>query len=276
MQKITTVIGLTLTLGLASCEKDSLLTPDKLVAGADPAVNNVPTPIIPAPTKKYTLIKHGVNNLTYYDDGRLMAVDAPGIPAFHTDYTYSPGKIKAVSYIGSIVVRDETFALDASGRCTESVLKDASGDIQWKFDYNVKGQLSYCTNKASTTGAVGYTYNAVGDLILTEKSVNPATWPKTTYAYGAPILLDKYPLNVVGAREHDPYLRIFGTPSKHLVKQVSYEPSGDVNFPAPADQSYTYVLDVNGYVTEQKTFKVIGNVLVSTKPYVYQVGPFTF
>lgn len=281
-QKITAVIALAVSIGLASCEKDGLLTPDKLLAESDPTVNSIPTPIIPTPAKKYTLVKHGTNNLTYYDDGRLMAVtsDARSYSTSHTDYTYSPGKIQAVSYLNNTVVRDETFTLDASGRCTESVLTGLFSNIHWAFTYNAKGQLIYCTNKASTTGATSYTYNADGDLILAEKSISPSDYRETTFAYdkpsGTPMLIDKYPLNVVGASEHDAYLRIFGTPSKHLVKQASYEPSGDVNFPAPADQLFTYVLDANGYVTERKAYNVIGGALTDTKPYVYQVGPFTY
>ena len=274
-RKITTAIVLTVSLGLASCEKDSLLSPDKVTGKADQGVNSIGTPI-PTPTGKYTLTKYGMDNLTYYDDGRLMSVLHGAAPASHTDYTYSPGTIKAVTYQNNLVVRDETFLLDASGRCTESVIKGVLSDIHWLFTYNVKGQLSYCTNKASTTGATSYAYNAAGDLILTQKSVNPNYWPGTTFAYGSPLLADKYPLNVVGASDHDPYLRIFGTPSKHLVKQATYEPSGDPNFPAPADRLYTYVLDANGYVTQQKANAVVGGALIDTKPYAYQIGPFQF
>ena len=278
-QKITLVIGVITSLGLASCEKDALLNPNPAGSARLGAAGDDILPSPNTPQYKHTLVKYGNVILSYADNGQLRKVaTAPGRGGAdaHTDYTYSPGSVRAISYAGSAVVRDETFTLDASGRCTESVLKGTNGDIHWAFYYNPKGQLSYCANKAGTTGSMGYTYNADGDLTLVEKALNPYLYTHTTFTYdqptNAPLLTDKYPLNVVGASDHDPYLRIFGTPSKHLVKRVSYEPSGDVNFPAPADRFYSYTLDVDGYVTERRMANTLGGNSVETTVYEYLVA----
>lgn len=97
-----------------------------------------------------------------------------------------------------------------------------------------------------------------------------------TFAYTGPnnaALLDEYPLNVNVPKleAHDAYLRIFGKPSKHLVKRVSYEPSGDVNFPAPANRFYTYVLNADGYVTQRSMAQTLGGSSIKNTPYEYML-----
>jgi len=114
---ISIVIGLALSLSLSSCEKDSLLTPSPAgSARDDDLVVGIP--------QVHKLIKYGDATLTYADDGRLRKVtQAPvrGSLDVHTDYTYGPGSVRAISYKGLVVAHDETFTLDANGRCTESV-----------------------------------------------------------------------------------------------------------------------------------------------------------
>ena len=81
-------------------------------------------------------------------------------------------------------------------------------------------------------------------------------------AGGDPIMNDKYPLNVIGVNEHDPYLRIFGKPSKHLVTLVTKQGSLGGDY-------FTYDLDADGYVAQRKQFKLNGGALVETKSYAY-------
>lgn len=163
-QQITVGLGLALSLSLASCEKDNLLNPNPAGSARSGAVNDGISPNIP---QVYKLTKYGDAALTYADNGRLLNVTTPvrNSLAIQTDYTYSPGSVRAFSHQGKIVLRDETFTLDASGRCTESVVKGNYSDTHWLFTYNAQGQLWSCQNKNSCVGGTSYTYNADGDLI---------------------------------------------------------------------------------------------------------------
>jgi len=273
-QKITSGLALTLSLSLASCEKDSPLTPNQTGSARSGAVEDGIVVGIP---QLHKLSRYGDAMLTYADNGRLLNVTSSfrGSLSIQTDYTYSPGKIRAFTHQGKVVLHDETFTLDASGRCTESVEDGVYSDTHWIFTYNAKGQLWSCQNKNSCVGGISYNYNADGDMILATVATSPSDGVDITFAYnkptGAPILADEYPLNVTVPKmaAHDTYLRIFGKPSKHLLKLVSYEPSGNVAFPTPSDLYYTYSLDTEGYVTKKIEYSGLSGVLPKTTLYNY-------
>ena len=272
VQKTITGLGLALSLSLASCEKDNLLNPNPAGSARSGAADDI-SPNIP---QVHKLTKHGEATLTYADNGRLLNVTTPvrGSLAIQTDYTYSPGMIRAFTHQGKSVLRDETFTLDASGRCTESA--EAITVInnntplhylrEWKFTYNAKGQLWNYQNKNSCVGGFGYAYNADGDMISATKTTGISSSVETKFQYsqpgGDPMLSDNYPLNVIGVNEHDAYLRIFGKPSKHLVTLVTPQASLDGDY-------YAYLLDADGYVTQRKQYKLNGAALVDTKSYAY-------
>ena len=272
-QKITPGLVLALALSLTSCEKDSLLTPTPLGSARSGAGNDNIEVGIP---QVHKLTRYGDATLTYSDNGQLLTATTAvrGALSIQTDYTYSPGKIRAFTHQGREVLHDETFTLDASGRCTES-----TEDItvinnntplhyvrEWKFTYNAKGQLWSFQNKNSCVGGFGYAYNTDGDLIGAKETTGVSSSVETTFNYsqpgGDPILSDNYPLNVIGVDKHDAYLRIFGKPSKHLVTLVTRQGSPDGDY-------YAYLLDADGYVTQRKQYKLIGAALVDTKSYAY-------
>lgn len=277
VQKITVVIGLTVSLGLASCEKDSLLTPNPAGSARSGAAND---DIVVGMPQVHKLTKYGDATLTYAGNGKLMKVTTPvsGSLAIETDYTYSPGTVKAFTHQGKIVLRNETFTLDASGRCTESVVEGFYSDTEWKYNYTAKGQLWSCTNKNSCVGGINYTYNADGDMILAELTTDAGGGgTDVTFAYSqrtvAGLLNDNYPvnLNVPKIPAHDAYLRIFGKPSKHLVQRVSYESPGS-SFPVPSDRFYTYTLDADGYVKQRSMSHTLGGNSVENTAYEYTLA----
>lgn len=283
-QKITAGLVLALSLSLTSCEKDSLLTPNPAGSARSEAVNDPVLPSPPVSQLKHTLIRYGNATLAYDDNGRLLNVTSIPVRAgqsgqnIRIDYTYSAGKIRAVSSAGLIIVRDETFLIDASGRCYESVEKGKYSDTHWIFEYNAKGQLEISYDKNSCARTTNYAYNADGDLILATISDSPSTYKSIIFVYTEPanttLVPDRSPINLYVPRmhKHDTYLRIFGTPSKHLVKQVSYESSGNVNFPAPSDRFYTYTLDTDGYVKERIMSSTLGGSSIENTVYDYLVA----
>ena len=268
-QKITAGLGLALALSLVSCEKEStLLTPSLLNGARVGAVedNNLLIANLPQTPR---LVKYGVATLSYADNGKLQKVTtvAPGgVIASYTDYTYAPGSIRAASYQGSSLVRDETFILDASGRCTESVIKGSSYDTYWAYYYNAQGQLASSGKKNTCVGAVSYTYGADGDMIKATVATSATSGTDIKFDYtllfvDPKLYNDAYPLNlnVPLLPEHDTFLRIFGKMGKHLVRRVSYTPSPYDNAPAPSDRFYSYVLGSDGYVTERNmSYKLEG------------------
>ena len=262
VQKITTVIGLTVSLGLASCERDNLLNPNPVGSARSGAAND---DIVVGMPQVHKLTKYGDATLTYAGNGKLMNVTTPvhGSLAIETDYTYSPGTVKAFTHQGKIVLRDETFTLDASGRCTESVVEGFYSDTEWKYNYTAKGQLWSCTNK---------------NMILAELTTDAGGGgTDVTFAYSqrtvAGLLNDNYPvnLNVPKIPAHDAYLRIFGKPSKHLVQRVSYESPGS-SFPVPSDRFYTYVLNADGYVKQRSMSHTLGGNSVENTAYEYTLA----
>lgn len=276
-QKTATGLVIALSLSLVSCEKDNQLTPNPMGNARSESVGTdditLPSPNIP---QVYKLTKYGTAMLAYSANGRLLSATTPvrGSLNIQTDYTYGPGSVRAFTHQGKVVLHDETFTLDASGRCTESVEKGAFSDTHWVYNYKPKGQLGSCNNKNSCVGGTSYTYNADGDLILASVATGVSDAIDITFAYneptGDPLQEDKYPLNIAISKipQHDMYLRIFGKPSKHLVKLVSYEPSGDIAFPSPSPVFYAYELNAEGYVTK-KTETNLSTLASKTTPYDY-------
>jgi len=141
--------------------------------------------------------------------------------------------------------------------------------------------LVSCQNKNSCVGGITYTYNSDGDMTLATVATSLTEGDDILFMYGPANsvynLNDKYPLNITIPKitAHDTYLRIFGKPSKHLVKRISYEPSGNVTIPAPRDRFYTYTVDADGYVTQRSVTHALGGNVVETTPYDYLVTTIT-
>jgi hypothetical protein len=153
---------LALAIGSVACQNENAVAPmpsDAASVSAARLGSEIGSPNIP---QVHKLTKHGQATLSYDNDGRLMNVTTParGGLAIQTDYTYSPGKIRAFTHQGKVKLRDETFMLDASGRCKESaeVITVVNNNVpltylrEWKYDYNQKGQLWHFQNKNSCVG----------------------------------------------------------------------------------------------------------------------------
>lgn len=260
-QLITAGLGLALSVSLISCEKDSTFTPTPLTGARLGTEDEEIYPSTNLP-KTHRLTNYGNSTLSYSADGHLQkvttAVSRGGV-VYHTDYIYAPGSIRAASYQGAILVRDETFTLNTTGsRCTESVVKTSTGEAHWVYSYNAKGQLSSCQNKNSPIGGATYAYDKDGDLVKATVAVTLTESMDITFSYTVPTLDDSrhdvtYPLNlnVPMLAEHDTFLPIFGRSSKPLVKWVYYSPSGLPVVTKPSDQFYAYMLSGDGYVSDR-------------------------
>ncbi|WP_420148936.1 hypothetical protein [Spirosoma sp.] len=266
-----------LSIGLIACEKDSFLTPNSTASARTAAPQNSIDVSIP---QVHKLTQYGEAKLTYAANGQLLSVTTPvrGSMPVQTDYTYTPGQIRAFTHQGKIVLHDETFTLDASGRCTESVEAGSYSDVHWIYTYTDKGQLWSCMNQNSCVGGITYNYNADGDMERARLSTGVSEGIDITFAYdqpaGAPLLHDAYPLNITVPRmtAHDTYLRIFGKSSKHLPKHVSYKPAPGTTFVTlPSDLVYVYSLDTDGFVTKKIEYNGQSGVLPKTVLYAYEM-----
>jgi len=290
-QKIAAGIGFSLTVGLISCQEDKLVIPTQPLAETSQAVNDIISPTIP---KKYTLIKHGQNTLSYYSDGRLRKVSyglaLRGSTNGYTLYTYNTQSIVASSYYGdNTLIQVQTYLLDANtGRCYESQQVDyvqiaynltVTQESNFLYAYDEKGRLKTYSNKKYTYDRTEFAYNTDGDLSkLTHygkpiSNASPLIVAEFTFAYdqptGDPILTDFSPINVESANLPDPYLKVFGKSSKHLVKLITEKGSLGGKY-------YTYTLNADGYVTARKEYSLFNGAVVDTKAYDYLVTNLTF
>ncbi|MBC7572480.1 MAG: hypothetical protein H7319_22525 [Spirosoma sp.] len=279
VRKTTAVVGLMLSISFVSCQDNRLLSPEpvRTASAREAAIN-------PGVPQKYTLTKHGQATLAYYGDGRLQKVTyGPGPNQYsYIYYSYGPQWIKATYYAGSTVVHEALYTVDANGRCVESKETEyvfySFGKVEYAtsylYHYNALGQLKSRTNKGQSSEHTDYVFNAAGDLSkATLTKLYGQGSDEVTFIYdqpvGDPILADRYPLNSTLADFPDPYLKLFGKPSKHLVKMATLKkmPENQVQFA----YYYSYLLNPDGYVTEAKEFNVANAALISTKPYEYLV-----
>ena len=283
-KKITVAFNLALCIALVSCNENSLVTPDKPIVESAQVKNN-DLPVVSFP-QKYTLTKHGQATLSYFRDGRLQRVTYEGPSAYsRREYSYGAQSIKVISYSGDVIVQQDTYLLDATGRCYESkqlsytfysygTVENTNGFL---YQYNDKGQLKTYLLKNSGGKQTEYAFNTDGDLIKVTKSDGGGAASEVTFAYdqptGDPILADRCSLNSDWTNLPDEYLKIFGKPSKHLAKRVIQKllPSKIVL----ADKFFSYIVNADGYVTQEQEFNIFNAQLVATKPYEYVVTKLT-
>ncbi len=289
-QKAIALFSLAVPFGLLSCQNSSLITPERPALNPTPTVQNLDGGISAGSPKKYTLTTHGQGTLTYLGDGRLHKVSyKPGTYLYnYTNYTYGSLQIKTTSYSGYQVGEENTYFTDANtGRCYESNEKSyvfysfgtVMNEQNWVYTYNATGQLTSRAKKSNILARTAYTYNATGDLSKTTTyGANGIATSEATFTYALsaadPLLTDHHPLNNRYADLPNPYLRIFGKSSKHLVKRITEKslPGNQVQY----DFSFTYTLNADGYVTEQKMLNTNNNALLDTTPYGYLVTNIMF
>ncbi|QDK82095.1 hypothetical protein EXU85_27200 [Spirosoma sp. KCTC 42546] len=279
-KRLIAVVGLAVS--VSACQENSLVAPEKPVATSAEAVNDL---IVVGVPKKYTLIKHGQVTLTYMGDGRLQkAAYGPGpisYPYSSVIYAYGAQSIKTTAYSGNTVVLEENYLLDANGRCLESKEKTfvfySFGTVEleqgWVYQYNALGQLKTRTSKNNGVKTT-YTFNADGDMSKASSTgIDGNPLKDITFAYdqpvGDPILTDRNQLNSEWTSLPDSYLKIFGKPSKHLVKLITQK--NYYGNQAPLTYYYSYTINPDGYITEEKQFNLFNAAPMSTKSYNYLV-----
>lgn len=274
--KIT--LAFAVAIGSISCQTENLVNPVQPSAAARQSANESISPNLPQAPR---LTKYGNSTLSYSNDGHLQKVTTMvnrGGVDYHTDYTYAPGSIRAASYQGNSLVRDETFTLNASGRCTESVVKGVPTDTHWIYTYNAKGQLWSCQKKNTCIGGTSYTYNTDGDLIKASVATSASDGMELTFSYVLPMdanyYYDTYPLNLNAPMlpEHDTFLRIFGKTSPHLVKGLSYSPSGSTIVSMPGNRFYAYNIISDGSIVERDMAYTFGGNPVEKIMYTYELA----
>ncbi len=304
-QKITVAAGLILSLGLASCQKEDVVTPNQSPIASGRIASDEITPNLHV---KYRLTKFGRANLTYYPDGRLKQVTAGGNlrgngVSYRREYTYDANRIIfATTYLdGKIILMDTYYLDEQTGLCHRSEQVDYSYlyhpvanpqiNSQWYYQYNTEGQLVRVQNLLNSENRVEYNYNAGADLtgitvydaatgkngVVTQTLA--LTYNQSPLVRGAGNSLDKYPINYSWVRLPVPdesfqsqqvpeqHLKIFGKPSRHLVMKVVHMKP---NSTQPLLNSlFTYQVDSDGFVTERKEFDAHGSLLIETKSYEY-------
>jgi len=280
---------LVLTICLASCQQEKVISPDQPeeLASSDNLRENF-TDDLP---KNYQLIKHGGSTLSYSGDGRLRKVtyspNVRGNFSVYAVYTYSGNSIVSKLYYDNKLTEVVTYLLDAKGRCYDSqqveyipygpntTLEKQTG---FNYLYNPKGQLMTRTNKKVANEYTSFGYDAAGDLTKITNYGFSAAGPgvgiasESTLYYDQPagdvILPDYSPVNCESANLPDPYLKIFGRPSNHLVKLITekFSLGGKV---------MTYTLNADGYVKAKQTYDLFNGKLVETKLYDYLVTDIT-
>jgi hypothetical protein len=282
-RQLAIAFGLAFSLGLVSCQQDNLVTPDAPAMSAG-SLREAGLPTIP---KNYQLIKHGTAALSYFDDGRLKKVtysnSVRGKAGVYASYAYKGQSIIVTVYSGNSMVQIITYLLDANGRCYESKQLDyipygtnatLEQETSFLYAYTPKGQLMTRTDKKYAFEKTAFTYDGAGDL---SKITNygyfnglPSATPVSEYTLsydrpgGDPILADLSPINCETANLSDPYLKIFGKESKHLVSLIKEKSELGGKY-------LNYTLNAAGYVTSRQTYNVSGAALIETKQYDYLV-----
>ncbi len=219
-QTIAAGVCLLMPLSLASCEKDSLLSPNQAGSTRSTALNESVQASLP---RVYTLTREGNANLTYDDMGRLKRVvygaDVP--ENTHVEYTYNVGSIHALSYRNRTLFCDQTYQIDSrTGRCSDyAVIIYQDGKTKRTnvaFTYDEKGRLIRSSDYANALIRTDYAYNETDDLV---RATRFAIDPKTALAVirsdyrlrygqpdGSPAILDRNAMNLPATVPPDPYL----------------------------------------------------------------------
>ncbi|RRB04881.1 DUF4595 domain-containing protein [Larkinella rosea] len=272
-------------LSLSSCENHQLAPsaplPSSEVRASETAGFSTDD-IIVTVAKKHTLVKHGTATLAYDAAGKLVKVTDGNRT---TTYTHSAGKIGVLTLVSGVKTEEGNYYLDANGRCTHS---DVAGftveygipvkTLNWfKYDYDAKGRLAKRYHDIYPNMRVEFAYNADGDLTEVKEFDNPNNViQKNTYEYqyaGSSILTDNNRLNATEVVKLDPYLRIFGKTSKHLVRRLK------INRPVyngiNNDYRFGYTMNADGYPTVAQKYNVSNGALLQTSIFEYVVSDLT-
>jgi hypothetical protein len=238
--------------------------------------------IIVSVAKKHTLVKQGNATLAYDATGKLVKVTEGNRT---TTYTHSTGKIAVLTLEAGKKTEEGNYYLDANGRVTHSNV--AGYTIEYgipnttlnlfNYEYDDKGRLAKRYNDIYPNMRVEFAYNADGDLIEMKRFDNANNViQKNTYEYqfaGSSLITDNNRLNAAEVFNLDPYLRIYGKISKHLMQRlkVSHLVYGGLT----TDYRFAYTMNADGYPTTGKKYNISNGALVLTIPYEYVVSNLT-
>jgi hypothetical protein len=277
--------ALVLGLALSSCKQEDAIGPDQPSTSAASS-NNMREAMSPTIPKLYQLVKHGTSTLNYSEDGRLAKVTYGytyrGTYPTYKAYTYTANSIISKLYGNNKLQEEITYLLDPNtGNCYESKHKEYTNPntnqaqvSSYGYYYNIKGQLMMRQNKADVNDYTLLDYDTVWNLVKVSIYGSPGNGgpaklileSKLSYNQptGDPLLLDLRPINCEVADLPDTYLRIFGKPTKYLVKLITETGSLGGRY-------FTYTMNADGYPTSRQMYNVNGGTLGQTIPYDYLV-----
>ncbi|TLV02208.1 hypothetical protein [Dyadobacter luticola] len=268
----------------ASCQQGNLVNPDD---SSLPSSHNMREAAMPTTPKFYQLVKHGGSTLTYSPDGLLEKVtfeneSRSNFPTYKV-YTYNANSIVSKKYSNNKLEEVITYLLDPNtGNCYESQHKaySVSGQIQTKakestyaYFYNIKGQLMMRENKHNPKDYTLLNYDTVWNLINVTTYGDAGNGAAKVVAEsnlsynqptGDPLLLNLLPINCEVANLPDAYLRIFGKPTKYLVKMITEKG-------ALGGRYFSYSMNADGYPTARQMYNLSGGDLTQTVNYDYLV-----
>ena len=279
-----------LSLGLASCEQENMITP--AVTNEVSSANLRESFTVNMP-KHYQLTQDDESKLTYFEDGRLKKVTygpaTRGVYNTYASYAYKTNAIIKTLYANNVKAQVVTFYLDAStGLCYETQQVDyipygqnqtLEHEVGFVYQYNGKGQLYLRKNKKNESSKTSFIYNAEGDITkitnYSKASVNPVPGIEAEYTLyyehptGDPILANTLTVNLEVANLPDQYLMIFGKSNKHLVKFISeqYTQGGKI---------INYIPNADGYITARQTYDLFSGNVVENKAYDYLITDLKF
>jgi len=114
---------------------------------------------------------------TYDDIGRLVSTTSPDTNT--TSYTYAPA--------GNLATKTDangstaTYTHDALNRLIEIHVPDSNQDVTFSYDVGTNGK-GHLTGMSDQSGSYAYSYDAKGNLIKEEKTIDGVTFT-TEYAY---------------------------------------------------------------------------------------------
>ena len=282
MQRIAVILLAAGLFGLVSCNKESMIQPEDSISSSQLKTVK-PNQALLTDSVQYLLIKHGTHSLEYGADGSLKQVTA-GFAKTTYSYDLNGSQITASQYLGGQLKKKITYFMTSGRvrRATKATVQVYDYTNQrvnitkgtYEYQYDNMGRLKTFKDSFAPDYYEENTYDAAGDLIqsmLYKRDANGIFKPyeETRYDYKTPVsplISDHYPMNP----NRDPYLRIFGSLSKHLAQKREitrfFSGSNGITY-----EHFTYSLNPDGYVTERRIFDSKWGTLLSAASYDYAV-----
>lgn len=272
IKTITAGLGLALSLGLVSCEKDSLLSPD---TGTNTPRTNEPIPGTGMPiggvvltAKPYILDKYAHWQLSYDADGELVKLQSTADPSLIREYVKASNGsgMTILDYNGGKLLGKTLIILDAKGRCKESFVtsygiengKATSSSSRYIYFYNSKNQLELIRDQDDNNLYQVFSYSD-GNLTAIEfynygkKGIFICFYVKPYDATGQAQIPDKNHMNRLHSslyKQVDEFLPIYGKFTKSLAVRSEY--TNLLTYVTTDWIDYKYNFNSSGFITERE------------------------